>query len=208
MDTVTSSRQVTHTLQQGMARRGFIKWSLLGVAGAAAVTAGGFAMLRRSPLDRQPVPSSITGLSASEYHLFVRCRQVLLPTEGTALYPADQLPVVANIEHTLSLMAAPIRKQLGIGLSLFDNAAVFSHGRRFVDLSDRAACDYFDQWGRGHVIQRTLATAIKQLVYSAYWRESATWPAVEFDGPVTDKWGLASLGNAPMPQQTAGKGVS
>ena len=206
MDTVACSRQVTLTLQRGLARRRFLKWSLLGITGAAVVTAGGVALLRRSPLDRLPRPASLTGLSDAEYHLFLRCQQVLQPTTGSALLSADLVPVVANIQHTLRLLDGAIRKQLATGLLLFDNAAVFSHGCRFVDLSDRDGQRYFDQWGRGQVLQRTLATAIKQLVYSAYWREPATWSAVEFDGPVTDKWGLQSLGNAPMPQHPSSEG--
>ncbi|EKF75133.1 hypothetical protein A11A3_05554 [Alcanivorax hongdengensis A-11-3] len=201
MNSVSPARQVSRTLQQGFGRRRFLKWTLMGGAGVAAVAAGGFALLRRSALDDQPVPADISGLSHSEYHLFARCQQVLLPTEGTELHPSDSLPVVANVAAILSFMAAPVRKQLGMGLSLFDNAAVFSHGCRFVDLDDDSARRYFDQWGQGAVIQRTLATAIKQLTYTAYWREPATWPAVEFDGPVTDKWGLAYLGNAPLPQE-------
>ncbi len=92
---------------------------------------------------------------------------------------------------------------MGTGLGLFDNAAVLSHGRRFVDLSDADARAYFDSWGRASVIQRTLATVIKQLTYSAYWQEPATWAPTGFDGPVSDKWGLAYLGNAPLPADDA-----
>ncbi|MED5431374.1 MAG: hypothetical protein VX920_03455 [Pseudomonadota bacterium] len=193
------ARRISAVWQQGMARRRFLKWGLLGSAGVVAVAAGGFALLRRSPLDDRSAPDWAEGLSRVEYHLFNRARQVLLPVDGTALLPSEQVPVVRNIQTLLGYLHPSMRKELSAGLGLFDNAAVLTRGRRFVDLADEDARAYFDAWGRGNVVQRTLATVIKQLVYSAYWQDSSTWPATEFDGPVSDKWGLAYLGNAPLP---------
>ncbi|KAF0805447.1 hypothetical protein A6D6_02253 [Alcanivorax xiamenensis] len=188
-------------LQQGLARRRFLKWTLAASAVMVGTAAGGFLWLRRSPLDQQRIPDWAGGLSPGEFLLLDRCRRVLLPTEGRGLPDTETVPVVANVQRTLSLMAPALRRQLSRGLGLFDNAAVFRHGRRFVDLDDETARDYFDRWGRGLVLQRTLATVIKQLVYSAYWRDERTWQALEFDGPVSDRWGLAYLGNAPMPEE-------
>lgn len=193
------AHQASARLQQGIGRRSFLKWGLLSGAGVATLAAGGVALLRRSPRDQLPGPSWLSGLSLTEYHLFDRARAVLLPTRGTDLLASDRVPVVKNIQHTVTLMPPGVRNDLATGLSLFDNAAVFFHGKRFVDLSDSLAQAYFDDWGQGVVIQRTLATVIKQLVYSAYWREPDTWQAVEFDGPVTDRWGLAYRGNTPLP---------
>ena len=93
------------------------------------------------------------------------------------------------------------RQDVATGLTLFDNAAVFFHGKRFVDLDEATARDYFDAWSRGNVVQRTLGTVIKQLTYTSYWRDESTWGPVEFDGPVSDRWGIAYLGNAPLPDQ-------
>ena len=195
------ARHVAAVWQRGLSRRRFLAWTLAGTAGVAAVAAGGFALLRRSPLDEQAKPAWAEGLSRQEYHLFDRARVALLPTEGTDLPGTDQVPVVANVRTTLGYMAPPLRDQLATGLSLFDNAAVVFHGRRFVDLAPATARDYFDAWSRGNSIQRTLATVIKQLVYSAYWSDPATWPPIEFDGPVSERWGLAYLGNAPLPDE-------
>ncbi|WP_232802463.1 hypothetical protein [Alloalcanivorax mobilis] len=193
------ARQAAATLQRGVTRRRFLKWTLIGAAGAAAVAAGGFALLRRSPLDRRPPPAWADGLSRQEFHLFDRARVALLPTAGSVLTPADRVPVVANVQRTLGFVDAATRKDLAMAFTLFDNAAVFSHGKRFVDLDEQQARLWFDQWGAGNTLQRTLATVIKQLTYSAYWRHPSTWAAVEFDGPVSERWGLAYLGNAPLP---------
>ncbi|MQX54139.1 hypothetical protein [Alcanivorax sediminis] len=201
MNSQFQARQIKQIWQRGVARRQFLKWGLGGVAAATAIAAGGFALLRRSPHDELPTPDWVTGLSAAEYHLFDRARVVLLPVEGTPLVDSEAVPVVANVQTTLSYLDPATRKELGAGLSLFDNVVVFSHGCRFVDLEDAQARALFDRWGEGSVLQRTLTTVIKQLVYSAYWQEPATWPPTEFDGPVSEKWGLEYLGNAPMPQQ-------
>ena len=187
----------------GFGRRSFLKWVLWGSAGAAVLAAGSVALLRRSPVDDQPLPDHIRHLSASEYHLFKRAIEVLLPVAGSGLTPLAQVPVIDNIDHTMGLIAPHVRKDLATGLTLFDNAAVLVglHGRRFVDLDDDAAVAYFDNWSRGGMIQKALATVVKKFVYISYWREPATWPPVAFDGPVSDKWGIAYLGNAPLPEQ-------
>lgn len=191
-------------------RRRFLKYGFLGAAGAAALAAGGFALLRRSPLDGVARPEHLTNLAQAEYHLFNRAIRVLLPLEGTPLTPLEQVPVIENVDHMMGLLPGHLRKDVSMGLGLFDNAAVLSgwHGKRFVDLDDADAAAYFDAWSRGGTIQRALATLIKQFVYVSYWREPVTWPPVEFDGPVSDDWGIAYLGNAPLPaedQPTAGE---
>ncbi|WP_223422494.1 twin-arginine translocation signal domain-containing protein [Alcanivorax limicola] len=197
-----AARQVTAPLA-AVTRRRFMKGVLLGSAGLAVAAGGTFAVLRRSPVDQQPVPEGIRHLSQSEYHLFRRAIDVLLPLAGSALTPVAEVPVLANIDAMIGTLPAHIRKDVASGLMLFDNAAVVSgwHGRRFVDLDDADAVAYFDRWSRGSVIQRTMNTVIKQFVYVSYWRDPKTWPPVEFDGPVSDRWGIAYLGNAPLPEE-------
>lgn len=187
----------------GLGRRKFLKIALYGGAGLAALTAGGFALLRRSPVDAVPVPDHIRHLSASEYHLFSRAIEVLLPVAGSGLTPLEQVPVIEHLDHTMGLVPAAVRQDLATGLSLFDNAAVLVglHGKRFVDLDDQQAVAYFDDWSKGNMIQKALATVVKKFVYISYWRDPATWPPVEFDGPVSDRWGVPYLGNAPLPEQ-------
>lgn len=187
----------------GLGRRRFLKWALWGTAGAAALAAGSFTLLRRSAVDDLPKPDHIQHLSDSEYHLFNRAIQVLLPLAGSGLTPLEQVPVMENIDHTMGLIDPAVRKDLTAGLSLFDNAAVLVglHGSRFVDLDDAQAVAYFDAWSEGNMIQKALATVVKKFVYISYWRDPKTWPPVEFDGPVSEKWGVPYLGNAPLPEQ-------
>jgi hypothetical protein len=184
-----------------LSRRKVLKAVLWGSAGAAVLAGGGVALLRRSPVDRLAAPDHLKHLSASEYHLFRRAIEVLLPTDGTPLTPVEQVPVIDNIDHLMGLVEPAIREELGVGLTLFDNAAVIVglHGRRFVDLDDAAAIRYFDTWSEGNTLQRTLSSVVKKFVYVSYWRDPATWPPIRFDGAVSDRWGIPSLGNTPLP---------
>ncbi|MDF1820829.1 MAG: hypothetical protein P1U64_04620 [Alcanivoracaceae bacterium] len=187
-----------------VSRRRFVKTALWGTGAVLALAGGSFAILRRSPLDDVSKPASLVHLSAPEYHLFNRAIEVLLPIDDGGLTPVDQVPVMANIDHTMGLVDPAVREDIRIGLALFDNAAVVAglHGRRFVDLDRVDAIAYFDSWSRGNVLQKALQTVVKKFVYVSYWRDPATWPPVEFDGPVSDRWGIAYLGNAPLPDES------
>lgn len=188
-----------------VSRRRFVKTALWGTGAVLALAGGSFAILRRSPVDDLPKPDQIVNLDAGEYHLFRRAIEVLLPITDGPLTPVEQVPVMANIDHTMGLIEPAVREELRIGLALFDNAAVVAglHGRRFVDLSTEDAVAYFDAWSRGNVLQKALQTVVKKFVYISYWRDPATWPPVEFDGPVSEQWGIAYIGNAPLPDEDA-----
>lgn len=195
-----TSNDLALTLQY-MTRRRFLRWTFYSLAAASACSVAALAWMKRSPLDQRPVPAELIGLTVSEYHLFRRAASVLLPTEGRDLVALADIPVLKNIDAMLALLTPAVRNELSVGLALFDHGALLSgwHGKRFVDLDDAQALDYFDRWALGNTIQRTLATVVKKMVYVAYWRDPKTWAAIEFDGPVSDRWGLTSLGNAPLP---------
>jgi hypothetical protein len=190
-----------------LGRRPFLKAMLYGGAAVTAVAAGSFAWLRRSPVDDKPVPDWVANLKANEYHLFSHLLPVLLPVAGTSLTPLEQVPVMRNIDHMMGLLAPHIRKDVAAGLVLLDNAAVVSgwHGKRLVDLTEQDTVAYLDAWSRGNTIQKALQGLVKQFVYSSYWREPATWPPVNFHGAVSEDWGLAYLGNAPLPAEDQSK---
>jgi hypothetical protein len=185
-----------------LGRRPFLKSLLWGGAAVAAVAGGSFAWLRRSKVDDEPVPGWVSHLHANEYHLMRRLIPVLLPVAGTDLTPPEEVPVLRNIDAMIGQLRPTVRQDVAKALVLIDNAAVVSgwHGQRLVDLDPESARAYFDAWTRGNRIQRAVQGVVKQFVYTAYWREPATWPPVEFDGPVTEEWGLEYFGNAPLPE--------
>lgn len=185
-----------------LTRRRFLRWSLYSAAALAGAGGALLALLRVSPFDDQQPPSDLNALSQQEYWLFKRAEIVLLPIPEGELPLPEEVPVLANINAMMAMLPPHVRDELTLGLALFDSAAVIAgwHGKRFVDLDVDQARQYFDDWARGNTLQRTLATVIKKFVYIAYWRDPKTWSALEFDGPVSDRWALVSLGNAMLPQ--------
>lgn len=183
-----------------LSRRRFLKTGLLLTAGATAALAGGFALLRRSPRDQLAVPAGLKHMEPAHYHLFARLAEVLVPTTGTALFPADKVPVVANVDAILGALEPAVRQQLAVGLSLFDNAAVLGNWKRFVDLPDDEARAYVSDWVNSDVMpKRAIGFVVSKLTHTGYWMDERTWPAIDFDGAVTKKWGIPSRGNQPLP---------
>ncbi len=183
-----------------LSRRRFLKTTLWATAGVAAVAAGGFAWLRRSPQDSLPVPDGLQVLTPSHYHLFHSLAAALLPTQGTAFFPVDQVPVAQHVDGLLAALDPAIRQQLGTGLSLIDNAAVFRHGKRLVDLAPAEAQAFVSDWvNSGVLVKRALGGVVSRLVHTGYWMDERTWPAIEFDGAVSAKWGIPARGNQPLP---------
>lgn len=183
-----------------LSRRRFLKAGLLVTVGATAALAGGFALLRRSPHDARAVPAGLRHLEPAHYHLFTRLAEVLLPTAGTVLFPAGKVPVVTNVDAILGALEPSVRQQLAMGLSLFDNASVLGHWKRFVDLPDDEARAYVSDWVNSDVMpKRAIGFVVSKLTHTGYWMDERTWPAIEFDGAVTKKWGIPSRGNQPLP---------
>lgn len=182
-----------------LGRRRFLKVALWSSAGVLALAAGGFSLLRRSPHDSDAVPADLKHLTPSQYRLFQRLAEVLLPASG-AQVAASEIPVARNVDAILGALEPAIREQVGLGLGLLDNAAVLRHGRRLIDLEPALACRYVDDWVNSSTMaQRAIGLIASKLTHTGYWMDARTWPAVEFDGPVSKKWGIPSRGNQPLP---------
>jgi hypothetical protein len=189
-----------HAACAPLSRRGILRWGLGLSAGAAALTAGGLMWLRRSPVDLAPLPAGLSSMSASQYHVIRRLSEILLPTEGSNLYPLAQVPVAAHVDALLSNLHHDIRRDLGLGIALFDNAAIIGHGSRFVDLSDAQALSHIDAWLRSGLLpKRAIGFALTKLTQIGYWMDERTWAAIEYDGPLTGPRGIPALGNRPLP---------
>ena len=112
---------------------------------------------------------------------------------------------MSAVDGILADMEPAVLADLDKAVTLFEYGSGLVTGRfsRFSTLSDADAVAVLDEWQNGASLQRGIATVFKKLVYLAYWRHPDTWSAVEFDGPVSVKWGLPSLGNAPLPAEVA-----
>lgn len=184
-------------MQYKLYRRTFTKLSVL--TGASVL------VLPACSSDSTP-PGGSVKLSADERELLERFAEVYLPTEGSSLKPLADVPVVDNIEHAFSLLDAPTLQQVRLGLTLFNYGSVLIglHFARFVHLSADQRLAYIQRWATGIEMQRGISTLLKKLVCYGYWKDIEAGRAIGYQGPVSEAGGIASLGNAPMPQGTNG----
>lgn len=186
--------EITQDLN-GLTRRRFIK----AASGAAVLMGVGGISACSGSVDTK---AATTYLSSELVNFFERFSQILLPTEGSRLTPVKDVPLIENLNTMFSTMEEDVRKGLGMAVNLFEYGGwvLGGHFSRFSKMDDKVAVEYIDQWQSGHHVQQGIATILKKLVYGAYWQHESTWPPLEFDGPVSDKWGLVSLGEAPLPE--------
>lgn len=181
---------------QRMSRRDFLRFGMAatGIAATGRLLAPGSA--------QAALPAGITVMNESEYAVFNRLLAVMLPTAGSTLIPTAQVPVMQTLDAALLATMEPhILQGLKGGVQYFDEGPVARYGKRFTELDDATAARFCDEWANApEASHRALAMGLKKLVGLAYWANPPTWAPLGYDGPVTQKRGLKSLGNAPMPQ--------
>ena len=199
MSSTSKSERIEHaiTALQQFSRRDFLKFATVS-AGVASV---GMAGITLPSVGWAAVPDGIRFMGEAEYKVFNRLMQVTLPIEGTPLASLDQIPVMKTLDAALLAGMAPhVLNGLKEGINAFDQGAVKPYGKPFSQLNDKEATAFCDAWGdAADPMQRGLVTGLKKLVELAYWANPPTWAALGYDGPVSKRWGLKSLGNAPMP---------
>lgn len=143
-------------------------------------------------------------LSLEQMAFFRFLSQVLLPTSGTSLTALDDVPVLENLDNLFASMPQKVQSDLGAAMQLFEYGGLVMGWRfsRFTKMPQEEAISYIDSWQSGYSMQQGIVTVLKKLVYASYWREESTWGPVHFDGPVSVRWGLQSLGEAPLPTRT------
>lgn len=173
-----------------LSRRSFIKTGVAVGVGLTTLTT----------LGCSAPSSSDFNISKEDSDVLAKLIAVMLPdTQG--FFPAKDIPMLENISHLLGLLPAEIQEDLSTAIQLFQYGSLILgwHLSRFTQLGEAEAVDYVNAWQSGNQLQRGIVSAFKKLVYTAYWQDERTWSAVSFDGPVSDKWGLEKLGNAPLP---------
>jgi len=182
--------------KEALSRRGFLK--------AGMATASGIATLLTLGCSKQEeaLPQGFESLLPQHIKVFRHLTKVLFPISHSSLLNPAQIPVVENIDRMLSGLDAELLKDLHGLIDLFNYGPYITEFkfRSFVELSEAEALDYLESWQNdGIFVQRAIVSTFKKFVYASYWREDQTWPAVEFDGPVSKAWQLQPLGNAPLP---------
>jgi hypothetical protein len=172
-----------------LSRRDFVRFSAasLVVTGAAGTHAA--------------MPAGLKFMSESEAAVFAKLADVVLPVAGSKLVDLGHETILKTIDAALlGTMAPHVLAGLKGGIQYFDQGPVETYQKRFVQLSDEEATRFCDAWGNGALPpQRGLAMGLKKLVQLGYWANPPTWAPLEYEGPLSRKRGLASLGNAPLP---------
>ena len=182
---------------EGLTRRELLKLSLAaGALGAAATVLPGCA----PPLKRSEYAYPIGNLNDMEFSVLSRAADVILPGAGSGFPDQKSLPVLRNADHLLANAPAPGRKAVGQALALFEYAALVTKFKPFTRLDPQQAHDYLVAWRTGHTIQKAVYSAVTKMLVACYWQEEPPWKVVSYQGPIHLRVQIASLGNAPLPQ--------
>jgi len=179
-----------------LSRRGFLTGSIQ----LAAVTGSILALPGQVLAASNDVPPGIKHLSDVEYRVLDKIRLVMLPTQKFQLPSTTEVPVMQNVDVIVSKLDERPRllvKMAANGLEYTGLAWRFS---RFSAMGDARAAKRVRDWQSGNMIERGIISSLKMMVTFAYWQDPRTWPGLEYDGPVTQKWGIRRLGNAPLPR--------
>lgn len=181
---------------QALTRRRFLRSGVILGVGIPSLLS-----LNACSSNPKPPPKGIENLESSHIEIFQKLAQVLFPVEGTDLKSPKEIPLIKNIDTMLGTLEPSMLEDVHGLISLFNVGPYVSgfHLKAFTALETEAAIEYIDSWQEGFFIQRAIASTMKKFIYASYWRDESTWPPLEFDGPVSEKWGLIRLGNAPLP---------
>lgn len=178
-----------------LTRRGFLRAATLT---GMALTAGCASLGGRRAPDGEAVYAH---LSEEEARVLTRLTEILLPTEQFGLPSSTrEVPTVANINDMAGDMAPQTRDLMAMVLWIFERRPMASFRfSRFTRLDDEEALRYVRAMQSGTFFERGLMTTLHTAVCVNYWRDSRTWPGLDYHGPVTGIWGVRRLGNAPLP---------
>lgn len=181
-----------------ISRRELLKMACLAV-GAMAVPA---AYAAASAGSAEESVEGIRHLNRAEYDIFSHLVQAALPVEGTALPTPEAVNVMQTLDKALLAGMAPhILAGLKGGIAFFnDGPKERFDGRTFTQLSLDEARRFCDEWSDARSApRRGIVMGMKKLVALSYWSNPKTWPTLNYQGPITKRTGIPSLGNAPMP---------
>lgn len=170
-------------------RRDFLRFA----TAVAATGAAGFA--------QAALPAGVKFMAEPEAAVFTRLAQVMLPVAGSPLLPWMPEALLQTLDGALLATMEPhILTGLKGGIQYFNDGPVSVYNKRFTELDDAQATQFCDAWSDSdQPPQRGLTMGLKKLVQLSYWANPASWGPIGYDGPMTRRLGLKSLGNAPLP---------
>ncbi len=191
-------------------RRRFLRYAL--IAGTTVLSGCASLFGRKDPvLAALPTPDAALApeilnadqsLSPAERAVFEKLIRAIMPLEANGFLDTKTVPVMWHIENMVRAMPAQLRDFLNLAITTFDTGAILLSFkfRRFSSLSDEEAIVYVNGWHDGTFVQRGVITSLKVIVCVNYWRDQRAAAMIDYDGPVTEKWGVPRLGNQPLPR--------
>jgi hypothetical protein len=153
---------------------------------------------------RREAPEALTyvNLTEDEVRVVTQFTRAVLPTSRHGLpHCINEIPTIKNVDIMVGNMDPTQRQLLALGLWVYEYRPMASFKfKRFSKLDEARAHAYVVSMQEGAFFERGLTTTLKALVTLNYWRDSRTWAALDYWGPVTERWGVRRLGNAPLPQ--------
>lgn len=197
MNNNEKSSQVILAGLEPLSRRSLLVSGARAAAAAGALLSLPQQMLAADKIDG--VPTGIKHLSEVEYRVLDKLRIVMLPTQKFSLPSSTQIPTMENVDVWVGKLNQRTRLLLTVGAQTLEYGSLYRFSR-FSQMPDEKAAKHVHNWQTGNVVQRGVMTSLKMLLTLGYWQDLRTWPALQYDGPVSERWGIRTLGNAPLPR--------
>jgi hypothetical protein len=171
---------------QGLTRRRFLKWSLRGLAGTAAVvgaTGGGLLALRGCAPDVE----GLRTLSAHQYRTLAALARVVIPAGGAFPEGASDVDLARAFDGYVADEPEEVVSDLKMALHLFEFGPVL-YDLRFATFSNLEPAEqlaHFEGWmASDSLTRRKVATAFKKFFYLVFYDQPAIWAHIGYGGPV------------------------
>lgn len=169
----------------GLSRRRFLRWTLRGLAGGAAVVgaAGGSLLALRGCA---PDVEGLRVLSAHGYRTLSSLSHVVLPTGGAFPEGAETFDLARLFDGFLADEPQENIDDLSMALHLLEFGPVVFDFRfsTFSNLPEDERLAHFRSWmSSGSLTRRKVATALRKFLFLVFFDQPAVWPHVGWGGP-------------------------
>ncbi|MCI0673039.1 MAG: hypothetical protein L0Y64_21530 [Myxococcaceae bacterium] len=160
-----------------------------GLFGGALLALGGAGLLAARPGALVPLPpEGLRVLSPQEYAVLVAFARHALPNRP-GFPTVEEVHLAVQVDRLLTRTVPGVAEEVKQLLGLFDNALTgflfAGQPRAFTTLSHVEQAVVLEGWRTSRlVLRRTGFTALRTLVYGAYYGNPATWAAVGYPGPL------------------------
>lgn len=171
--------------QTGLSRRRFLRWTLRGLAGGAAVVgAAGTSLLALRGC--APDVQGLRVLSDHGYRTLASLARVVLPAGGAFPQGADDYDLARQFDGFLADEPEENIDDLSMALHLLEFGPVIYDLRlsTFSNLDESERLAHFQEWmAADSLTRRKVATAFRKFLFLVFFDHPDVWPHVGWGGP-------------------------